>query len=163
MGVSTNGIVFYGFLINEDEDEAFEQFAPLFNRITGRSDEDADEDADEDEGVYVDVDVDEIVAKLYGWDGENPQYCFEWENEHPSPITIGMHCSHEYPMYYVAIKASEVTAYRGHPKSLNEVLSIQPKLGEPTWNDLLCDFCERAGITPPPSDKFGWFVVSMWG
>lgn len=139
MGTSTDGIVFYGFPV--EEGEATHQ---RIWELCGEYDEDDDTDV---------LEPDEVVAKLYGWDETKLKYSFQWEKEHPSPVTIGMHCSCDYKMYYIAIKESEVTANRGYAKEFTPVT-------QPGWDDTLRDFCDRAGIQPP--EKFGWYVVSMW-
>lgn len=150
MGTSTDGILFYGFLVEDEE--------ALHDRLSGVGpDDDDDNDVSED-----DDDVSEehssMVAKLYGWDGKNPKYDWDWEKKHPSPVTIGTHCSGDCPMYYVAIAASEVTARRGYP----EAVSTETK---PEWDAILTDFMSKLSDKfgmELPKVKFGWYLASMW-
>lgn len=131
MSVSTNGILFYGFPVDDESAD--------HERIHDATRED---------------DYEDWVAKLYGWDGASPRYAFEWEKQNPSPVTVGLHCSDGFTMYYVAIEQSEVVAHRGYPE-LVERLEAQPD-----WNDKLDDFCKRAGLTKP--ERYGWYVASWW-
>jgi hypothetical protein len=149
MSTSTDGILFYGFLIDEDSE--------LSEKLSSLGD-DIDED---DENAPLAEEPSDVVAKLYGWDGKSPQYDFEWEREHPSPITIGMHCSDSCPMYYIAIKASEVVASRGYPEKIT--MQVQPG-----WDGVLNDFFQRLykrfQLEPPAEPVvLGWYLVSWWG
>lgn len=68
-------------------------------------------------------------------------------------VTIGHHCSDGCTMYYVAIKASEQTAYRGHV--------VEAKMDQaPEWPDMLRAFCDKYAIEMPEPK---WLLVSYWG
>lgn len=116
MGVSTDGILFYGFPIEEGSD--------LHDRIT----EEDSEDQSEDKIAWL---------KEYG--------------NSDLGISIGTHCSYEYPMYYLYSK--EVTAARGYPKELDVTV-------DPMWNKNFQAFCKKYQI---PWIKPKWWLASLWG
>jgi hypothetical protein len=134
MGVSSDGILFYGFHFDEDE----------LPEILSDNEEAEDPEDPED-----------LVAKLYGWDGKYPEYSFQWEKLHPSPIVVGTHCSYNYPMYYVAIKESDLSASRGTPEKVDMAVG-------PNWGALLREFCEKIGIDFD-KQNVGWWLASLYG
>ena len=126
MGMSTDGILFYGVLINEDE-------APW--------------DADE---FNWDKDVWEKTAcELLGFADKDELYSLEKE----LGIVLGIHCSYEYPMYFVSAKASVQTANRGYP--IEPDFTVQPE-----WEDKIRDFCGKLNI---PCDDLKWHLASCTG
>ena len=112
MGVSTNGIAFYGFPIEEWEDFDSTPWEKL-----------AEEDP---EGYY--EDWDDYYAIKMGTTSN------KWKEKRKlrdkCKCTIGTHCSCDYPMYFVAIKHTVTTAYRGYPKRL-DISMFDPK---EKWN-----------------------------
>jgi hypothetical protein len=147
MGQSTDGILFYGFPIEEDTANG--------NVIAGLSPEGDEPERPENLDADVDYDYsdqDTIWAKKFGLKGG---YKEVWKHQETYPVTIGRHCSGDYPMYYVAIKESELTANRGYPQ---EVKSLEVNLA---WKHQLIEFCKVYGLEPPA--KFGWYLASYWG
>lgn len=81
------------------------------------------------------------------------------------PIKIGFHCSGDYPMYYVAIAASEVMAYRGDPQLIEQAET------HGDWEEMLRIFAAEHGLLlpgerlgPEPYDgqasTVGWWLAS---
>lgn len=120
MGVSTNGILWYGYHFDEGE-----------------------------------VEVD------------------KWEDLPESTgVTMGVHCSDSVPMYYLAIKSSELTAYRGSPKLVNPYKTAahsgNPRPGDMRgdWDKELLAFAEVFGLPAPDTNgasELGWWLASYWG
>lgn len=73
-------------------------------------------------------------------------------------VKWGWHCSDAAPMRYLAIEESEVTAWRGYPKSL-------PSTATPLrWEDDLNEELERHGVEPPQGENQpGWWIASYTG
>jgi hypothetical protein len=113
MGVSTDGILFYGIPVEEDSD--------VHERIN---------DKDTSEGT---------IARLRNY------------GESDMGISIGTHCSGEYPMYY--IYACDQTASRGSAVEVDfEVKS--------SWDRNLRAFCKKHNV---PWEQPKWWLVSYWG
>ena len=95
MGVSSDGLLWYGVDLGDGEDDLSEHLEAIING----PDEDAD-DYDED-------------ADFYG-DGR------EWLAEHGlTGVEFVQHCSYDYPMYGLAITGTSVRAPRGYPKQVD--------------------------------------------
>lgn len=133
MSISSDGILFYGFLIDEDKQEELER---LF---------DYDETGIEEPEEYYAMKVLNKGKVSY------EEYS---ELDKKEPCEIGMHCSYDYPMYYVGIKESELRAWRGYPKKI-ESFDINKK-----WNQQIKDFCKIMGIEYQEPD---WYLASMYG
>ena len=156
MGQSTDGILFYGIHFEEDAELPW-------NR--------------ED-----DVDNEEWITELYGlpkpeegWSEETRVVYDEYWGKQKEiikevGIVIGVHCSCDYPMYYVGIAESLVQNSRGEALP---IFITQDKKEE--WNQRLQAFLKKAGIDGVEvfdSDKhtgrgerfkkIGWWLVSLW-
>lgn len=96
MGVSTDGLLWYGVDLGNDEDE----FNEKIRRIIYGPDE---EDDDYDDGNN----------ELYG-DGR------EWMTEHGlTGVEFVTHCSNDYEMFGLAVAGTLTTARRGYPVSID--------------------------------------------
>lgn len=93
-----------------------------------------------DEEIDMDDFAPKEVRNLYG-------------KEHP--VLIGGHCSTSYPMPYVYIQDSHITAWRGSPQ---EVTSLAV---DPDWQKMLDTFCAQWKINVEDMEP-GWFVASVW-
>lgn len=70
--------------------------------------------------------------------------------------TVRHHCSGDYPMPYVAIAWSVTMAWRGFPVEITG-LAVKPE-----WREMLDAFCRTMGIDTA-GKKLGWWLVSYWG
>lgn len=163
MGVSTDGILFYGF-VWEDETDLF------------------DNDDDKDE-----IEWQEIIAIKRGHENpwikyppelENAPYSAAreanskaWMDAHRSELDawyeikkkiqaefgcdINYHCSGECPIPYISVNESRRVAHRGSPREV-ESLNIKPE-----WDSLLTAFVEALGLEVP-HEKPKWVLASMW-
>src|SRR5215217_2169121 len=90
MGVSTNGLLFYGFTFSNTED----------GEILGTEDEDVSE---------------ALLAKLQA---EDEDYFYDATKNDPN-IEVDYHCSADYPMHFIAHKKASFTAHRGYPGNID--------------------------------------------
>jgi hypothetical protein len=79
--------------------------------------------------------------------------------EHPS-ITVGSHCSCDYPMPFICVGETYQRAWRGTPVGVN-----MPQMAQANtirWNDQLNDFIKALDIDISDAKGPGWFLVSNW-
>lgn len=75
--------------------------------------------------------------------------------EKEAPIELISHCSHEVPMYIVALKGTTITAKRGYPQEL-----ILPTI-DPVKIEVAAAFCRANAILP--FENPGWLLCSYMG
>ena len=63
------------------------------------------------------------------------------------------HCSGEYPMYFLAVPGTQLTAWRGSPKTVDS-LSIE--------SDPLAQFINAMKGLEVDVSEAGWHIFSMW-
>lgn len=116
--------------------------------------------------------TDAILFYGYCWEDEFEYDDDEFPKEGPSkwdealrtygsnePVQATFHCSDSCSVPYIYVEDSRITAWRGGPKKVrSDHLSINPM-----WNELLTQFCDRFGITPPEGQQPQWWLVSWWG
>jgi hypothetical protein len=146
MGVSTNGILFWGYCFTEEEQKPYEH-----------------DDGEED------FDPETRYAERLGV--VPPGECYSHENDakwraywdakkaanERGGCEVGYHCGDACPMYYVAVSASHAVAYRGDPRP------IAPMAVGADWAGKLNDYCDKMGIRPPDGQQPGWWLTSYWG
>lgn len=128
MGTSTDAILFYGYAWNDE-------MSPLW-------------EGDEDE-----YDWEERYARLHGRDPSVYKEILELLKT--EPCKIGRHCSSDCRMPFVAIKSTEIRAWRGSPVKVD-----LPQV-DPMWNEQLLTFCQFMGIDVSKMQP-GWYLVSWW-
>lgn len=134
MGVSTDAIVAFGFNLGEEWPEAL--------KIAGE---------DEDSTDFEDWIADHLG--LGDWQQEG-----YWERKREAvkafPVDLIMHCSYDYPEYFIAVRGTEQRASRGYPVKLDlhEVDSAKVQA--------LREFCDQHGIE---WGEPAWHTFSMWG
>jgi|SRR6478609_8594297 len=72
----------------------------------------------------------------------------------PSGVTIVNHCSDSCTMRIIAIEASELRAWRGHPKEVPTLVA------KPEWDAAIDEFAAEHGITLPK--RPAWLLASWW-
>lgn len=139
MGVSTDGILFYGYDLGNEE-EGWK----LLNV--------------EENGYLHGVD-------WYDLAGEYPRNDFaEAANSRlfavksSSQVEVDSHCSSESPMYYLC--AERIEAARGYPQEVDFVLLERRRIEE-GWDAKLKEALDALGITPDPS-RARWLLASDW-
>lgn len=146
MGVSTDAILAFGFnLVDEGDDKTLaERFGA------------------EDEG---DFDFEEWLAERAGavypenHSGiDSPEYQAYSQARRAAiaacPVEIILHCSYDYPMYFLALRGSQKRANRGYPQAITTEAPSQERIAA------MRALCEQHGIDwQEPS----WHIFSLWG
>ena len=137
MGQSTDAILFYGFHAEEGD----------WDEIIGDDWEDAyaAKKGDPEPGVPYDTAENKKLHSDF-WNRKSKLVDAE-------PCEVGTHCSGDFPMPFVCVKASKTRACRGYPE---EIKSLD--VGE-DWKAILMAFCELLGI---PWQEPKWWLVSDW-
>jgi hypothetical protein len=74
-------------------------------------------------------------------------------------VIVSSHCSCDYPMPYIAIARTELTAWRGSPIEI----TTDHFVGDTTnWDLTLETFVNELGIDISDAKGPGWFLVSNW-
>ena len=154
MGISSDGLHFFGLCWNHEYDES-------------------DEDCERLPWIDEDDDPETALSAFLGgpkepeWDPETRSFRGDrsaWRKERDAflldalgiELEFGIHCSYEYGMPYVAIKESHTRAWRGE--------AMRAKSGdEVAWAEALSRFAEVVGVEI--TDEIGpcWWVASLYG
>lgn len=181
MGISSDGILCFGHDLGED----LEGLVPWCPEGT-EDDEDEDEKEDDFDAWLVEVSggsgKDEAWQRYEIWADENmPGASYQesmpaWEAAEPDgrdaldaayerereltascPIEIITHCSYDYPMRIVAVRGTEIRAYRGSPKEI-DWSALQALVDERL--PAAVEFCKEHGI---PFEDPTWILTSVYG
>lgn len=133
MGVSTNGILVFGIQLPEEETPDFlEDF---------------------------DGDFDSFLNSLSGlpkWREEGHDFEKDRAFRESFPVDLLSHCSYDYPMFILAVRGTEKTAYRGDPK----IIDPSSLVVSPDKIEELRKFCDEYDIE---WEEPKWYLCSMWG
>jgi len=70
-------------------------------------------------------------------------------------VELITHCYWDYPMYILAVRASNKTASRGSPESIpDDYLTVPPQ-----WVEAIIEACKKLGIE---YESPGWILCSYW-
>jgi hypothetical protein len=132
LSVITDGILFYGIPYDDDTE-------------LPRIEDEVGDDLEFDDHYLIKVgfDINKRDATYYERRSEALSKC---------PCEVGIYCSFDYPMYYVATESYHVS--RGYAKEIPAVIT------DPAWDKQIEDYCRLMGF---PLRKPGWFLVSLWG
>lgn len=138
MGVSTDGILFYGFDLGEPGQSM------------------ADPDAE-----WESYDWEDYYLEKKGVVREENEDSDSWFARKDLVLetcgcSLGHHCCDEYIMLFVA--ARDFSASRGYPAPIAKSDLILPS----DVDEKLKDFCEVMGIEFK-QDQVGWYLASYWG
>lgn len=161
MGVSTDGIIFCGWPLEEDVELPW-----------GACDEDGEYDEGDHEEWWRRISGFENLFQLYNERGEyvggvRPddekigayyEHRRKWLEANPIPFEVVNYCSGDYPIYAIALNGTVTTARRGFPQKFDpEEMEID--LEEADRIRLL--FLEH-GMHLPDDDP-AWHLASYWG
>jgi hypothetical protein len=139
MGVSTDAILFYGYVWDE------ETSAPWTIGKDG-------------DGEYSDEDDEDWEKRYARLNGVATDYASRRQIVEECPVKVDTHCHSDAPMPFVCIKSSYICNSRGDMTRLNpEQFEVEEE-----WDDQLKKFCKLMGI-PIPAEGPGWYMVSYWG
>src|SRR5215217_6023399 len=151
MGISTDGILFYGYHLPEGAEVPWDnEEHPLYEHL-------------EDQW-------DKWFAYKRGLEIRYGESSYSWDAicslEESLPVEIGIHCSDQVPMYYIAVKGSVVTASRGYPENVDRMVVRSVTHENSGWDKAIKDFVKEFEIPPPGVDEaseIGWWLASYWG
>ena len=103
------------------------------------------------------VSTDGIVA--YGYPLPDEELEYEGGLYGITPVQLITHCSDGYPMYFVAIASSYISASRGYPKKL-ETFRMER---DTTWDQMITAFAKEHYLPEPEPLQIGWHLMSYWG
>lgn len=134
MGVSTDALLYYGAPLGDEDDAEswWEKVRP--------TDPEQLEEFEDDPTYWIEK---HVLA------GQYPV----------KDVRIGIHCSYDYPMYFVYIEESMIKAWRGYPKAFNPRQYFH--VGS-TWNGQLRNFFRFLGIEDRYTEP-KWTLASLWG
>lgn len=138
MGHSTNAYLYYGFDIYSGEDG--------INKFYANKDFDPDDNPDE-------VGILETLGKRH-W----PNYT-ESMISNLLGVSTGIHCSGDYPIYYIYVNESRQTAYRGYPEIVKQ-WTVEDFI---RFRDLLKNACEALCIEYNEEADFKFRIASYEG
>jgi hypothetical protein len=116
------------------------------------------------------VSTDAILFYGYCWNDQvdrddvfGPNFFDQYHAASLEPVAVDLHCSDEYPIPYLYVPESRITAYRGLPQRLffDEANYSQDVAHE--WNQRLEAFTFSHGIDLSEAGGPGWWMVSWWG
>jgi hypothetical protein len=152
MGVSTDAILFFGVVLPDSESE---DFVP--DPWEGGPHDGWEEALAATQGV--------LPPTVPFSDETRAEYKAYWERKSTVVgafgCTVGIHCSDDYPMQYVALKHREITANRGYAQAIDPAnLAVLDRDREKV--EL---FLETIGYTREQFARWriGWWLVSYWG
>ncbi len=171
MGQSTNAILFYGYVWDDetdlwdrdDHDYWFEAVAKRrgisspwdFYRESGaEAQHNALRYEDQKNAYYYWKEQVGFEALLAEWDAAKDAI----KAEHPS-IDVGSHCSCDFPMPYIFVSDTKQNASRGYPVAVDtdKVSDTRPE-----WDEALTAFVTDLDIDISEAQGPGWFLVSNW-
>jgi hypothetical protein len=153
MGQSTNGVLFYGYCWEDQQefDTDMDLVVKAILKSRGRTDP-WDEHYNGDYQAY------------RRWaDGEGREEVSAWYDaakqvKQELGVDWDTHCSGDYPIPYLYAVGSEKTAHRGDREPVTS-LDV-----DPAWREKLAAFLSSQGIGAPDGDNQpGWWLVSYWG
>lgn len=173
MSQSTDAILFYGYCWDDetelwDKDQHDEWYEALAKRrgITSPWDFYRDSGAETEHGLLPYKDQ-KVAYEAWKIDVGFEPMLTEWDSvkdaieaEHPD-ISVGSHCSCDYPMPYVCIAVTKQRASRGSPVAFDPSnMALDEDIIN--WLDPLGKFVEALDIDVSNAEGPGWFLVSNW-
>ena len=136
MGLSTDAIVAFGFDLGEDFE--FDGYNP--------------EDYDDGMSEYFDRLIGIKEWQSEGW------VSFEVDEEirKAAPVELVLHCSYDYPMYFLAVRGTVTESNRGYP------VEFVPQTIDQEQLDEFKSWCDKHNIELP-EDAPKWYVFSRMG
>lgn len=157
MGTSTNAILFYGYVFDDEgsrpyEDDNDEDWESRYARLSGlvgpeEPYPDGVRNSKTHEYEYTPEEQKIVDKHTAFWDKQRKlvEKC---------GVVVDTHCSCDCPMPFVAVTKSKIVSHRGE---WSEIKSLD--VGE-DWNQKLKDFCQLMGIKTKGKPK--WYLVSDW-
>ncbi len=160
MGISSDGCLYYGFAI-ADENGCGEMTDVDLAKFFGLTLEEYEEDEYGDE--YEDFDFDEYLYKDAGLAARSDEETKEerdarWEAQdqikNNCPVSLEMFCSYDYSMYILTIKGYGYSVARGSTAEITSLAVDADKV------DAAKEWCEKRGIK---WQEPKWLLCSLYG
>ena len=150
MSQRTDAYLYYGFDFHDAESGENDMYYEDENEVLGG----------ENDWRHVLAVRNGILAPIvtYEQDGDAHQTFWAVSEEHAKAFgcMIGSHCSGDYPVYFVCIAESHLSANRGCPTEVPDGHTVPVD----AWNDELKVFCEVMNIKWREPK---WLLASYWG
>lgn len=151
MGVSTDGQICFGALLEEDTELPWQDRDDIedwWEEVKGYR---PNPQLFDEHGEYLNG-VEPPKEQVDAW----LKHKREWKKENPLPVELVNVCSAECPIYILAVPGTGVSASRGYPKRIDHLdLHLVPDA------TALIDFCRKYGISI--KEQIGWYLSSYWG
>ena len=142
MGQSTNAILAFGFDLGEPSEELLKAFGT---------------DPDNDSSIDFEQWIETQAGLVYPAGGTDKAYrAYRKARDAAAaacPVDLITHCSGDYPMYFLAVRGTEMTAHRGDPTAVT-IEAVAPEKIQ-----AMRELCEKHGIE---WKEPGWHIFSMW-
>jgi hypothetical protein len=140
MGVSTDAQICFGFEIGDEGDELKDLFPDLFG-----------EDIDDEE-------FDDVIARLAGlepWSKDRAEDYYERKRKliEQCPVQLVMHCSHDVPMWILAVRGTFRNSNRGYALEIDLPTIPDEKV------DAFRVWCEQYNVE---YQEPLWLMTSLW-
>lgn len=157
MGVSTNGVISFGFVFEDGfefpwdaaqfEDDGIDGW---WRHVHGYANPVANPYTPEG-NRKPDIDRDDPRISAYH------KHTIDWDDAHPLPVVLENYCSNECPMWMLTVPGVGEMARRGYPEKIGpELLTVTPEQVA-----ALVDFCRKYGIETDGEPC--WYLTSYWG
>lgn len=164
MGVSTNAILFYGYFWENEES---------IDDILGKPENISDLEFEENYPPEVFRD---LCYKVRGqkrpeswerpdWDSlskDEQSQIWDEQKKADADVTFGtemdIHCSSSFPLLYLAVSESHISARRGYPACVNSRVCADTS----EWDKRLDQIVETMSIDVEGRER-GWHIASFWG
>lgn len=158
MGQSTNGVLFYGYCWEDQQEFDTDRDAVVKAILAGRGHPDpwdAHYTGPEPYEAYK-----RWAATPEGREEVGAYRELRQKAEAELGVDWGEHCSGEYGIPYLYALGTEKTAYRGDREPVDPAaLAV-----DPAWRERLDAFLASQRIEPPEGENQpGWWLVSYWG
>lgn len=156
MGQSTDAYLYYGYTWTEESEDL--DFEPSMDDWAEKK---LKADGHTDPWDNYPENVDRATSDK--WMRDNDAAIGRWsdmkkELQEATGVDWNSHCSGEYPMPFLHVRGTHVTAWRGSPKAITSI-----EVGD-GWKAKLDAFLEAEGIEPPEGENQpGWWLASNWG
>lgn len=144
MGQSTNAIFFYGYVWNDEDTDLGTDDETIVESLAKQVMPNPWDTHDKTTTW-----LQRHSAEVDAW------YELRKEIENGILVTIGEHCSGDYPMPYLALKSTEVTAWRGQSRPVSLALREDA-------DHILVEFANDHAIDLVGAEGPGWFIASYW-
>lgn len=166
MGVSTDGILAYGYDLGDGDQwnlkEAEQSESNPYGYLKLSWYDDENEEITDEDGTEPGV-IELMVRRLYESIPDAPEAKYDFQREEVVKDRLGVwfesHCSDEAPMWILT--AHVVTARRGYPQVL-DLADLVDQAWTGGWDLKLAHALAVLDITPT-QEKPTWLLASYWG